>query len=47
MKKVCSLRVKIWIITGLLMTSMFCFGVDRSLPIPKVDPLIPPITQTN
>jgi hypothetical protein len=47
MKTLCSLKFKIWIVTGLLMAAPFCFAVDTSVPIPKVDPLIPPITQPN
>ena len=48
MKTLCSLKFKLWIITGLLMAAPFCFAVeDTTLPIPKTDPIIPPITQPN
>ena len=48
MKTLCSLKFKIWIVTGLLMAAPFCFAVDDTiLPIPKVDPITPPITQPN
>ena len=46
MKTLSSLKFKIWIITGLFMAAPFCYAKeDTSLPIPKTDPSIPPITQ--
>jgi len=47
MKTLCSLKFKIWMVTGLLMAASFCFADDTTLPIPKVDPITPPITQPN
>ena len=46
MKTLCSLKFKMCFIIGFLMAAPFCFAKeDTTLPIPKTDPILPPLTQ--
>jgi hypothetical protein len=49
MKTFVSLSLKILLLSGLLMTGQFCCAKNNTpwVPIPKLDPIIPPITQPN
>jgi hypothetical protein len=49
MKTFVSLSLKVLLISGLLMTGQFCSAKNDTpwVPIPKLDPIIPPIMQPN